>query len=400
MPPLPDISPAVAFAAGLLSFLSPCVLPLVPGYLSLMSGVSAEKLQRGEEGATHAVALSAALFILGFSVVFIGMGASASAVGAFLNQYQSVLYKVAGVIIILFGVFLLGLLKIPALYRDQRFHGKVGTGRPAAFLLGLAFAFGWTPCIGPILGAVLLLAATRETVAQGVFLLAVYSAGLGVPFFLTAIGLSRFLALYQGFRRHLVWVERVAGVLLIGVGLLVATNQLTWLASYFSAFDFLNLEGALPAAKIEAGAAAAAAATSERRPAPAITLERENGSAVSLAEYKGKVVVLNFWATWCLPCKLEIPHFNRTYTEYRARGVEFLAVSEDDGGWADIRKFREEVPIEYPVVLDADKKAGEAVGGLVGLPVTVFIDREGRIAYKHIGITDIDVLKENIEALL
>ncbi|MBI2955805.1 MAG: sulfite exporter TauE/SafE family protein, partial [Acidobacteria bacterium] len=172
---MPDISPLVAFLAGVLSFLSPCVLPLVPGYISLMSGVSVEKLKGGETESTKAVAASSLLFILGFSAVFVGMGASASAVGAFLNEYRSLLLKIAGVIIILFGVFLLGLLKIPALYREKRFHELGGAGRAGSFLLGLAFAFGWTPCIGPILGALLLLAATKETVSEGVFLLAIYS---------------------------------------------------------------------------------------------------------------------------------------------------------------------------------------------------------------------------------
>src|SRR3990170_1649091 len=286
----------VAFLGGVFSFLSPCVLPLVPGYLSLMSGVSIEKLKRGESQAARAVALNAVIFILGFSVVFTAMGASASVVGAFLNQYRSVLLKIAGAIIILFGVFLLGLLKVPALYRDQRYHGGVGRGKLGTFLLGFSFAFGWTPCIGPILGALLALAATKDTVGQGVVLLAIYSLGLGVPFFLTALGLNKFLAFYQGFRRYLLWVERGAGVLLVAIGLLVFTNQLTWLSSYFAFLNRFSPEGAL------------------------------------------------------------------------AGSVE--------------------------------KKASEAFEATIGLPITVFIDREGRVRHKHIGITDLDALKANIEALL
>src|SRR3989338_399074 len=138
-----------AFLGGVFSFLSPCVLPLVPGYLSLMSGVSIEKLKQGESQAARAVALNAVIFILGFSVVFTAMGASASVVGAFLNQYRSVLLKIAWAIIILFGVFLLGLLKVPALYRDQRYHGAVGRGKLGAFLLGFFFSFAWPPGVRP-----------------------------------------------------------------------------------------------------------------------------------------------------------------------------------------------------------------------------------------------------------
>jgi len=390
----------VAFLGGVFSFLSPCVLPLVPGYISLMSGVSVEKLKTDEQGAARAVALQATIFVLGFSVVFIAMGASASAVGAFLNEYRSVLLKIAGAIIILFGVFLLGLLKLPFLYREKRYHGDVGRGKVGTFLLGFSFAFGWTPCIGPILGALLALAATKDTVGQGVLLLTVYSLGLGVPFLLTALGLNKFLAFYQGFRRYLVWVERAAGVLLIAIGILVVTNQLNWLSRYFAYFDQFNLEGALAGSVENLPGGARVMEASEARPAPDPVLRRADGTEFRLSEWRGKVVVVNFWATWCLPCRLEIPFFNKTYQELRAQGVEFVGVSVDDGGWKDIQQFQQEVPIEYLVVLDEKKGAMNAFQATLGLPITVFIDREGRIRHKHIGITDIDLLRENIEALL
>ena len=384
-----------AFLGGLFSFLSPCVLPLVPGYISLISGVSVDKLKEGS-GSGRAVAISSLLFILGFSLVFIVMGASAGAVGQFLNQYRNLLLKIAGVIIIVFGVFLLGLLKIPALYREKRMQGVGGAGRLGAFLLGLAFAFGWTPCIGPILAAVLVIAATEETVTRGIFLLSVYSLGLGVPFFLTAVALNRFLAFYQGFRRYLQWVERFAGVLLIAIGILVFTNQLTWLSTYFAFMNRFNPEVLLAeSTPIKTGRT-----QFEPVPAPDPPLQRPDGSTFRLSELRGKVVVVNFWATWCLPCRLEIPHFNRVAAEYKDRGVEFVGISTDEAGWSAIEEFEKEIPIDYPVVLDNEKKADEAFGPLVGLPVTVFIDRQGRIVQQSIGITDIDTLRENIEAAL
>ncbi len=394
----------IAFLGGVFSFLSPCVLPLVPGYISLMSGVSIEKLKQGE-GATGAVAARALLFILGFSVVFVGMGASASVVGAFLNEYRSVLLKIAGAIIILFGVFLLGALKIPALYREKRYHGGVGRGKTGTFLLGLAFAFGWTPCVGPILAALLALAATRETVTQGVLLLSVYSLGLGLPFLLTALGINKFLAFYQGFRRHLLWVERFAGVLLIGVGLLVLTNQLTWLSGYFAPLlnriNLINLEGALAdsaGGKFEV--TSNLLPPEQRPPAPTLALERADGSMLQLSELRGQVVVVNLWATWCAPCRAEIPYFNTTYESYRAQGVTFLGVSVDEGGWPAVQEFQQEVPLAYPVVLDRRGELWGAFESMQSLPVTIFIDREGRVASKHIGITDVDRLRANIEALL
>lgn len=388
-----NLSLPTAFIAGLLSFLSPCVLPLVPGYVSLISGISVEKLKEGGAGSSRAVLLGALAFSLGFSAVFISMGAAASSVGAFLLKNKALLFKIAGVIIVFFGLFLLGVIKIESLYREKRFHEAGGRGPLGSFVLGLAFAFGWTPCIGPILGAILALAATRDTIGQGVSLLAVYSAGLAIPFLLTAVGFDRFLAFSKGFRRHLVWVERTAGVLLIIVGLLIFSGQLTRLSGYFA---FLNkIEQSL----VRGDPVAQASATNLLEPLPDLTLPDRTGTPVRLRDLKGKVVVINFWATWCLPCKLEIPFFNKVYDEYRARGVEFIGLSVDVGGWKDIEQFEKEVPIGYQVLL-ADEKDQAAFGGILGLPTTLYVDRQGRIAYKYIGITDIDQLRAMIARLL
>ena len=388
-----SLSLPTAFLAGLISFLSPCVLPLVPGYISLISGLSSEKLREGKGQATPAVLVSAVAFVIGFSLVFVAMGAAASSVGTFLLKNKSLLYKFAGGIVIFFGLFLLGVFKIGSLYRERRFHGGGGRGLLGSFVLGLAFAFGWTPCIGPILGAILALAATRETVAQGTFLLAIYSVGLAVPFLLTAFGLNKFLTFSQRIRPHLLWVERFAGVLLIAMGVLIFTNQLTRLSGYLS---FLNeLELSLP----PAAEMTEASAVELLEPLPSISLPDRNGNSLRLHNYAGKVLVVNFWATWCLPCKLEIPHFNRVFQEYHRRGVEFLGISVDAGGWEDIAEFEKEVPIAYPVVW-ADEAAQEAFGGLAGLPVTLFVNRQGRLAYKQVGLTELDQLRALIERLL
>jgi len=385
-----------AFVGGVLSFLSPCVLPLVPGYISMMSGVSVDQLREGGAGRTRTVLLHALLFVLGLSAVFVAMGASASTVGQFLREHQTLLVRIAGVLIILLGIFLLGLFKFSALYRDARYHRALRPGKVSSFFLGAAFAFGWTPCIGPILAAILLLAATKETVGQGVLLLSVYSVGLGVPFLLTAVGVNAFLSWYQGFRRYLQWVERAAGVLLIAVGVLLVANQFTRLSGYFAFMNRWNPEVLLA----ESNPIKAGQAEFQPVPAPDPPLERPDGSTFRLSELRGKVVVVNFWATWCLPCRLEIPHFNRVYAETRDRGVEFVGISVDEAGWSVIEEFEKEIPIDYPVVLDKDNKADAAFGPLVGLPVTVFIDRQGRIVQQSIGITDIDTLRENIEAAL
>ena len=233
------VSMAAAFAAGLVSFLSPCVLPLVPGYISLVSGASVDEL-KSEESANvlGKVLLHSLLFIAGFSLVFISLGASATWLGQVLLSRMSLLYRIAGFIIIIFGLHLTGLLRIPLLYRDKRFHTA---GKPAtalgAFLIGLAFAFGWTPCIGPILAAILSLAASQDTIRAGIFLLALYSLGLAVPFLLTSLGINQFLKFYNRFRVHLHQVEVFSGVVLIVLGAMIFTNQFTRLAGYFA---FLN----------------------------------------------------------------------------------------------------------------------------------------------------------------
>src|ERR1700674_1011603 len=296
-----DVSLAAAFLAGLVSFLSPCVLPLVPGYISMLSGIGMEQLRQGQPPRAGLFASSLA-FVAGFSLVFISFGASASAVGSFLRQNRTLLAPVAGALILLFGLQLLGelnklnlrsglilgfvlvalgvaaLLHHGALFAglgavhffslsiigffgptfarwlNRDVHLRSTSTQPgvwSGFFLGFAFAFGWTPCIGPILATVLALAAASDTIARGVLLLAVYSAGLAVPFLLTALGISQFMVFYKNFRKYLHAVELFSGALLLFVGGLVFTNRLTWMAGKLG---FLNsivlwLEKSLTGAK-------------------------------------------------------------------------------------------------------------------------------------------------------
>jgi cytochrome c-type biogenesis protein len=230
--------PLAAFLAGILSFLSPCVLPLVPGYVSLISGASVEDLQSPERRMLRTVMLHSVTFVLGFSVVFIALGAAATGIGQVVTEYHSLLSKVAGIIVIIFGLHLTGIWKIKALYADKRLHDvKGGSSAVGSFAVGFAFAFGWTPCIGPILATILVLAGAQQTVLKGIVLLAVYSLGLAVPFLLTSLGVDRFLSFYGRFRRHLHTVEVISGVLLIAVGVLIFLNNLRLLSGYLS---FLN----------------------------------------------------------------------------------------------------------------------------------------------------------------
>ncbi len=230
--------PLAAFVAGLISFLSPCVLPLVPGYVSLISGAGVEELKDQQGQLLRKVMLNSAAFIIGFSIVFITLGAISTEVGQMLARYKNVLAQAAGVVIILFGLHLTGILQIKALLADTRLHSlKGGSTAWGAFVIGFAFAFGWTPCVGPILGVVLGFAATQDTVFKGIFLLAVYSLGLAVPFLLTSLGIERFLKFYNRFKFHMHALEVASGALLIALGVLLVLGRFTLISSYLS---FLN----------------------------------------------------------------------------------------------------------------------------------------------------------------
>ena len=233
--------PIAAFFAGLVSFLSPCVLPLVPGYVSMVSGVGIKELrERGTEDG-RSVMLHALIFVIGFSIVFVAFGAAASSAGQFAGRHLTLLNRIAGAIVIVFGLHLTGLIPIRALYADKRLHALSGsTSWGHAFLLGFAFAFGWTPCVGPILAGILALAASEATVQRGLLLLGLYSLGLAVPFLLTAAGIDRFLLAYDKFKPHLRKMEVVGGTLMIAIGLLIFTRHLTVLSSWLNSLPMFQ----------------------------------------------------------------------------------------------------------------------------------------------------------------
>ncbi len=239
-----NVNLLTAVLAGLVSFLSPCVLPLIPGYISFISGVSFQDLQAQQADARvrRKTFISSLWFVLGFSLVFVLLGASATALGQIFLQKLSLLRQAAGVVIVLFGLHLTGVFRIGFLQYEKKIKVK---SRPltsaGAFVVGIAFAFGWTPCIGPILAGILALASTQETVAQGMVLLSAYSLGLGVPFLLTSVGIQAFSKFFARFRRYIRVVEILSGVLLVAVGILIFTDRLTLLARYLDFFNRFSL---------------------------------------------------------------------------------------------------------------------------------------------------------------
>ncbi|TPE47959.1 cytochrome c biogenesis CcdA family protein [Amaricoccus solimangrovi] len=234
----------VALLAGVLSFLSPCVLPIVPPYLAYMAGTSIEDMRRGG-GADRRVMTAATFFVLGLSTVFLVLGLAASAFGRMFLAWQREMGLIGGVVIVLFGLHFLGVLRIPLLYREARIDAGDQAGSPfGAYLLGLAFAFGWTPCIGPVLGTILSLAAQEGSLERGLVMMGFYAVGLGLPFLLTAVFLRHALGLLAGLRRHMPTVERAMGVLLVAVGLLMLTGGFTslsfWLLETFPSLALIG----------------------------------------------------------------------------------------------------------------------------------------------------------------
>jgi cytochrome c-type biogenesis protein len=246
-----DITFTAAVLAGLVSFLSPCVLPLVPPYLCYMAGVSLDRLTGEEQAGGAAVAeparaqafFPAIAFVLGFSTVFVALGWGASSVGALLRQHMDTLAMLAGVAIIAMGLHFLGVFRIGLLYREARFRGG-GAGIGGSYVMGLAFAFGWTPCIGPVLGVILALAGSKGTAGEGAALLAAYSAGLGIPFLLAALFVAPFMSFLARFRKHLGTMEKIMGGLLVLTGIAFLTGAMQsfsfWLLETFPALGQLG----------------------------------------------------------------------------------------------------------------------------------------------------------------
>lgn len=396
----------IAFLGGVVSFLSPCVLPLVPGYIAQISGVSIDTLKSNAASTRRAVITNSLAFNAGLSTIFLALGALAGFVGAsFLAN--PIVRIIGGFVIVLFGLQMMGILKIGALYRDTRkFSNDEPRGSFGSFALGMAFAAGWTPCIGPILGMILGLAATSGNWQKGLMLSAFYSAGLALPFLVTGLGINKFLGFYTSFRKHLHKVEIVSGVLLIVIGLLIASGYLARIAN--SAVAQL-----LPTSQIErrvsdlakpatssSGTDKATGNASVNAPlAPDVAFKTMDGNELRLSDLRGQVVLINFWATWCGPCRAEIPELKKMQDELGNQGLKIVGVSWDDtrdlieGFEQDNGKFN------YSIATGGDA-IGAQFGGVRAFPTSFIIDRSGRIRETILGERDRAGFERSVKPLL
>ncbi len=372
----------------------------------MISGVSINEL-KGETGSTaqarRAVILNSIAFNAGLSLIFLILGGTAGLIGSALinNIWVRI---IGGLVIIGFGLQLIGLLKIGALYKDTRFlnNSDKPVGLLGAFTLGLAFAAGWTPCIGPILGGIIGLAATSGGWQSGLILSAFYSLGLALPFLLVGIFINQFLSFSRGFKKHLHTVEVVSGILLIGIGLLVATGNTTALSSSAVAGYLPNLEGwlKLDEKPVSQPAASQTNSTTAVKPdypaAPSFVFETVEGKTTNLSELHGRVVLLNLWATWCLPCRKEIPALTQLQKDYDSQGLSVVGVTYEDDQSA-IRDFRKDFTMDYTVAVGKEPSRNDLY---VGLPTTFIIDRDGRLRKKITGERTREQFEAEIKPLL
>lgn len=419
----------ITFLEGLLTFISPCVLPMLPVYVLYFTG--------GEKGGRRSRTLVRALsFVAGFTLLFVLLGVFAGSLGALLIRYQRAVGLVTGAVIVAFGLHDLGVLRIGLLEWTARPNVQVeAKGLFSCALLGVVFAVGWSPCTGPFLGSAMMMAATQGQVLGGVVLLLAYSLGLGVPFVLCALLIDRLKGAFDWIKRHYGAVNRVCGLFLILVGVLMMTGWYNRLPSMMNTSVVSSVKAtAAPEAKPEPAQAATAIPAEDEpqgeeeastepagiEPSPTpetqkpaevagpvmrnmakdFTAYDDEGNAVSLSGYRGKPVVVNFFASWCGPCKMEMPYFEACYQEY-GEDVQFLMVNLCAFGndtKAAAKAMVEEGGYTFPVLFDTDGDA--ALGYAIrSMPTTVFVSAEGELKGQRIGAIDEQTLRATVQAL-
>lgn len=402
-----EVNFVTALIGGLLSFASPCVLPIVPGYLSFITGMGLDQLTQKESRrkVVRAALVNSVTFVIGFSLIFVLLGASATAVGKFLQEYMGIFSKVTGIVLIIFGLHMIGVVKIPFLLYEKRIHQEQkATGIFRSFSAGLLFAFGWTPCIGPILAGILAIAATTETAQQGMALLSVYSLGLGIPFILSAVFLNTFFSVFSKIKTHLHKVEIAGGVILVALGTLIFTNKLGLISQQLSFIDLESIltpgstsgtQPSVPSLTSVEGKGSTAAEKSDDATFD-FELTTVDGKTVRLSDFKGKVVAVNFWAPWCGPCRVETPGFVAAYKKYEERGLVVIGVAAQTNE-GDVKKFIAEYGVPYYIGI-SDKAAEQY--NIIGLPTTYLFDRNGKLATHFVGYTTESRLESVLQTIL
>ena len=400
------------FFQGLLSFFSPCILPLVPLYISYLAGGTKTVDANGNvRYPRKTVMINTVFFILGIGFAFILLGLGFTAVGRFFSGYRIWFVRAGGMIMVLFGLYQLGFLgKAKAIEREHRLPFNLGRWAMSpvmALLLGFTFSFAWTPCVGPVLASVLLMASSSSSAVSGFMLIGVYLIGFVLPFLAVGLFTSTVLGFFKKHQGVIKYTVKIGGILLILMGVMTITGWMNGVTGYLSSFggsensssaetkrDKNKTEDKKETHKTDESEKAASKegekkSDGETMPAPDFTLTDQTGQTHTLSEYKGKTVFLNFWATWCGPCRQEMPHIQKIYEEYGKNDGELVVLgvanpkTDDnpqnaDVSEAEINQFLEDNEYDYPVAMDV---TGEvfATYGISSFPTTFMIDKEGNV---------------------
>ena len=433
-----SISAVTVFLQGLLSFFSPCVLPLLPLYIGYLSGGTAVK---GEDGRMHykqsKVLLHTVFFVTGVSFAFFLLGLGVSAVGGFFHSYQAMFARTGGILVMLFGLYQMGIFGISSVlgkehrlpFRLDRFAMSPVT----ALLMGFTFSFAWTPCVGPALTSVLLMAASAATKAQGFVLIGVYTMGFVLPFLFVGLFTTQLLELFKKYRGVVQYTVKIGGILMVLMGILMFTGKMNDVTGYLSRISGTQVsqtesmeESTVPekaeadneGGSTEPGTGGSESTTAEEasgetaadaRPViPAVDFELEDqyGNIHRLEDYRGKTIFLNFWATWCPPCKAEMPDIQKLYEKSSAEGEDAVIVlgvaapnMGQEGSEEEIAAFMEEKGYTYPVLMDTE---GElfASYGIMSFPTTFMIDRDGNVFGYVSGMLSADMMDSIVRQTL
>ena len=394
------------FFQGILSFFSPCVLPLVPLYISYLSGGTG---MVGEDGVMRyrrkKVMVNTFFFVLGVSFVFFLLGFGFTALGRFFSQYQTLFTRIGGGLIILFGLYQLGLFGASkALGQERRLPlrlDRLTMGPVAALLMGFTFSFAWTPCVGPTLSSVLLMASSAASAGTGFLLIGVYTLGFVLPFLAVGLFTTTVLEFFRKYKNVVKYTVKVGGALMVLMGLMMLTGWMNGVSSYLSQF------GAAPAPAVTGAPTPSPTPTPQAVPAPDFTLTDQFGNEHTLSDYKGKTVFLNFWATWCPPCKAEMPDIQALYEDWEENEGDLIILgvarpnttgnpADKEGDEAYIADFLEENGYSYPVLMDVEGLAFYEYG-IRSFPSTFLISPDGTVYGYLPGMVTRDIMDSAVE---
>ncbi|MBQ8188903.1 MAG: redoxin domain-containing protein [Lachnospiraceae bacterium] len=380
----------VSFLEGIITFISPCLLPMLPIYISYFAGESSDEAEPGTKMKSRTLK-NAFGFVVGFSIVFVVLGALAGSLGQLLTKYQNAVNIVCGLIIIIFGLNFCGVLKISVLNMTKKPDVDVkGTGFFRAVLFGIVFSVGWSPCVGTFLGSALLMASQEGTVLQGVLMLVCYSIGLGVPFIISALLIDKLKHAFQVIKNHYKAINICAGVFLVAIGLFMVAEGIS---GYQKRIEMLENTMEEEVDQTEAN--------DDTVMAPDFQIEDADGNMISLSSLQGKPVILNFWASWCPPCKSEMPDFQAAYDAY-GEDIQFVMVNLTDGNRETketASAFIQESGFTFPVYYDVNMEAAYAYN-VSSVPLTLLIGSDGTVVAHHVGMLDATGLQQGIDRLL